>query len=88
MAEVIPMPVNLATLPPEKKLEYLEQRIRAVRAGDSKKITCPYCGEMNKAGDAMCCELFMDACDAIITRIEQQDQIDFLSNVADKAMVH
>ena len=89
MAEIIPMPVNLASLTPEQKIEYLEGRIRAIKSGAPNEIICPYCGVKNSEHEVyICCKLFADATSAILDRMEKQEAIDFFSNVSDKAMVN
>lgn len=57
-----------------------------MRAGETKKILCPYCGELNrKSNEFLCCELFQDACNAVVDRMDKQDAIDFMNKTHDNA---
>jgi len=81
--------MNVANLPSEHKLEYLKECVLSVRSGGEKAILCPYCGEINfDTNEFLCCELFSEAMNAVLRRLEQEDCLDFLSNVADKARVN
>lgn len=78
--------MNVATLTPQEKLEYLESAIRAVRMGAPKAIVCPYCGVKNSEHEVyVCCKLYAEAMNAILDRMEKREAIDFFSNVAEKA---
>lgn len=79
------MPINAATMTPEEKLQFLEDQILQVRAGELQFMLCPYCGTENSDRDQpCCCKLFVDAVDAILTRMDKQDAVDFMENVADR----
>jgi hypothetical protein len=78
-------PFNAATFSPEKKLEFIQQQILAVRANQASWVLCPYCGHENTPVDTyLCCERFAEASSAIMDRIEKQEAIDFLAQVQDK----
>ncbi len=79
--------LNAAELSPDEKLKFIENQIHLCRAGDLDWMLCPYCGGENKQHKVeLCCELFAKATDAIMSRIEQQEALDFTHNVADRAM--
>ena len=81
--------MNVAELAPEKKLDYLRDCVLAIRAGAKNEILCPYCGGTNyPTNELLCCKLFGEAMDAVMGRLEEEDKIDFISNVYDKATVN
>lgn len=81
--------MNVAALSPTQKIEYLEDCIRAIRRGAPNVIVCPYCGVKNSEHKVyICCDLFAEATNAILDRMEKQQAIDFFANVSDKAMVN
>jgi hypothetical protein len=87
MAEVIPMPVNVATLPSEQKIEFLAKQIAEVKAGARSSIFCPYCGTRNRPSDEfLCCALFGEATAAILDRTDKTDAIEFMQKAHDNAM--
>ena len=81
------MHINAAEMKPEQKLQFLEDQILQIRAGELKWLLCPYCGTENlPTNEHLCCKLFADATAAILDRLDKQDAVDFMSNVADKTL--
>lgn len=79
--------LNAAELFPEEKVKFIENQIHIIRDGNLDWILCPYCGGENyPTNELLCCKLFKDASEAIMSRIEQQEALDFTHNVADRAM--
>jgi hypothetical protein len=82
------MLTNAAEMTPEERLTFIQDQILQVRAGELKWMLCPYCGEENyPSNEFLCCKLFFDATGAILDRLERQDAIDFMANVADRAIM-
>lgn len=80
-------PINAAAMSPEQKLQFIEDQILQIRAGDLKWMLCPYCGgENERMNEFVCCKTFGDASMAILDRMEKQDTMDFMANINDKAM--
>jgi len=86
MAEVISMPVNVATLPPEQKLEFIRLQILAVKAKERDFFLCPYCGKENYEGMLFCCAMFSEAATAVLDRMEKSEAIEFMQKAHDNAM--
>jgi hypothetical protein len=81
--------MNVAALSPKKKLDYLRECIIQVRECSAKEILCPYCGEINaQENELLCCPTFMEAMDAVMTRLEEEEKIHFITHVYDKAQVN
>lgn len=80
-------PINAASMSPAEKLQFLEDQVLQIRAGELKWLLCPYCGTENlPTNEHLCCQLFADATSAILDRMDKQDAMDFMSNVADRAV--
>ena len=74
--------VNVAELSPEAKLDFLRDQILAVNRGDASSLFCPYCGTRNTpSAEFLCCALFHEATQAILTRMEQQEGIDAIEQI-------
>lgn len=77
--------MNCATFTPSQKIKFIRDQIQSIRAGKLSVILCPYCGGENTPVDEkVCCQLFGEACMAIMDRIEKQEAIDFLEQVQDR----
>jgi len=81
--------MNLAALSPKAKLDYLRECVMQIRSGAEKTILCPYCGKMNhRTNEFLCCDTFSEAMNAVMDRMDQEEKIDFITNVYDRATVN
>lgn len=80
-------PINAALMTPEEKLQFILDQILQARVGDIDWMLCPYCGGENRDTNAVvCCMKFQKATIAILDRMDKQDAMDFMSNVADRQL--
>lgn len=73
----------------DEKLMDIAAQLRAAELGFSKVVTCPYCKGRNDFGGAgppkLCCEKFGMAAVAVTAQQEQNELIDELHRIQDKA---
>jgi uncharacterized OB-fold protein len=65
----------------KEKLEFLAMQVVAVRAGKGPQITCPYCGEVSRPSDALCCPKYLKAMEAVLERFEAADKAEFIDRI-------
>lgn len=78
----------MAELTPEEKIENIAQQMRACELGALQELACPYCGEINKQGEPLCCNLFAAAALAIMQRQDTRAQIEMADRIAEKALTN
>ena len=72
-------------LTPDQKLQSVAAQLVLIQRGEINVISCPYCAEITKEGDTICCALMAAAMEAILDRQETEARISFAAEVADRA---
>ena len=78
----------MAELTPDQKIDNIAQQMRACELGALQELACPYCGEINKQGQPLCCNLFAAAALAIMQRQDTREQIEMADRIAEKALTN
>lgn len=73
---------------PSEKISHIAQQIADIRAGHTKSLECPYCGQFNHTAQEICCDTLKKCVKAIIDHEDTVAEIKLQEAIAEACSVN